>query len=186
MAPTPAAAGATCNNGNNRGRWQKNTVHMTDAAGDEGESEADSQGGHESETELVPEDIAMEHHTAYVAYQTAKDKYKAAGEDHGHDPRHPLLPAWRTAGLRALEMEVPRPERTGFTPEVIEISDNFKFGASRTHRYGRPPFPDGGGGRAVRGATFVQQASTELAGPHLRCRGAEGVLHEAFLEGLAS
>ena len=84
-------------------------MHMTDAAGDEGESEADSQGGHESETELVPEDIAMEHHTAYVAYQTAKDKYKAAGEDHGHDPRHPLLPAWRTAGLRALEMEVPRP-----------------------------------------------------------------------------
>ena len=37
------------NNGNNRARWQKNTVHMTDAAAEDCESEADSHGGHESE-----------------------------------------------------------------------------------------------------------------------------------------
>ena len=34
----------------------------------------------------MPEDVALEHHTAYVAYQTAKDKYKAATQGRGTDP----------------------------------------------------------------------------------------------------
>ncbi|CAE7767068.1 unnamed protein product [Symbiodinium sp. CCMP2592] len=69
------------------GRWPKNTVHMTAATGEESESEHEEQPEpHESDAELVPEELAVEHHTAYVAYQTAKDKYKAATQGRGTDP----------------------------------------------------------------------------------------------------
>ena len=69
------------------GRWQKNSVHMTDFADEaEGQDESEDQEGGESDADIVPEDVAQEHHTAYVAYQAAKDRYKEALRGRGTDP----------------------------------------------------------------------------------------------------
>ena len=55
-------------------------------AEDDDESEPGEEPGQESETEPVPEEIAADHHTAFVAYQAAKDRYKAATQGRGTDP----------------------------------------------------------------------------------------------------
>ncbi|CAE7268762.1 GIP, partial [Symbiodinium sp. CCMP2456] len=82
-------AGHPGNEGKNgwrgNGRWHKNTVHMTAAAEEDDESEGSGGAAHESDSDLVPEDVAADHHTAYVAYQAAKDRYKAATQGRGTD-----------------------------------------------------------------------------------------------------
>ena len=79
-------AGGWRNPGHSGTRWAKNSVHMTAVAEGDEDSDAAEDEAHESDSELVPEEIALDHHTAYVAYQTAKDKYKAATQGRGTDP----------------------------------------------------------------------------------------------------
>ena len=74
------------NPGHSGPRWSKNSVHMTAVAEGDEDSDAAEDEAHESDSELVPEEVALDHHTAYVAYQTAKDKYKAATQGRGTDP----------------------------------------------------------------------------------------------------
>lgn len=65
-------------------RWPRHSVHMTSAegdilsSGDEGEPASDDE-------ELVDEDTAMEHYTAYMTYQGAKAKYKEVLKGRGVD-----------------------------------------------------------------------------------------------------
>ena len=68
------------------GKWRQ-SVHMTvnaeeEASSDEYEPNNDTDGSFE----LVEEEVAQEHHTAYLAYQGAKSKYKEAMKGRGTDP----------------------------------------------------------------------------------------------------
>ena len=65
------------------GRWAK-SVHMT--AGDA--SSEDEEDGYPiiAEEDLMDEDTAMEHHTAFMAYQGAKAKYREATRGRGTNP----------------------------------------------------------------------------------------------------
>ena len=65
------------------GRWSK-SVHMTndDASSDEGDEGLPIV----AEEDLVDEDTAMEQHTAFMAYQGAKAKYREAARGRGTDP----------------------------------------------------------------------------------------------------
>ena len=67
----------------NTGRWSK-SVHMTndDASSDEGEEGLPII----AEGDLVDEETALEQHTAFMAYQGAKAKYREAARGRGTDP----------------------------------------------------------------------------------------------------
>ena len=71
-------------------RWPRSSqqVHITEEVSDDGEpSDGDPMAGRqESDDDLVDEQTAADHHTAYVAYQAARDKYKAALRGRGTDP----------------------------------------------------------------------------------------------------
>ncbi len=73
---------ATNAKGWKNGRW-KQSVHMTNDVNDEGTS--DDEPNDESAGELVDEMVAQEHHSAYMAYQGAKARYKEALKGRGVD-----------------------------------------------------------------------------------------------------
>ena len=64
------------------GRW-KQSVHMTNDVNDEVSS--DDEPNEENNGELVDEVVAQEHHSAYMAYQGAKARYKEALKGRGVD-----------------------------------------------------------------------------------------------------
>eukprot|EP00438_Fugacium_kawagutii_P013250 Skav234490 [mRNA] locus=scaffold3731:121116:128177:+ [translate_table: standard] len=67
------------------GRWAK-SVHMT-TLDEEEDSDVDGDPHHNlPEDELVDEETAMEHHSAYMAYQGAKAKYRDTVRGRGTDP----------------------------------------------------------------------------------------------------
>ena len=69
-----------------RSKWPKHTVHVTDDRGlEEDESEEDLAARGESDDELVEEAIAEEAHTAFMAFQAAKAKYREAVKGRGTD-----------------------------------------------------------------------------------------------------
>eukprot|EP00913_Durusdinium_trenchii_P003777 g3498.t1 len=62
-------------------RWTKHSVHMTN----HDESSEDDEGEPQEVEELVDEDTAYQQHTAYLAYQGAKAKYREALRGRGAD-----------------------------------------------------------------------------------------------------
>ena len=70
------------------GKWSR-SVHMTthDDEPSDADSVADGQGvADAADDELMDEETAMEHHTAFMAYQGAKAKYRDALRGRGTDP----------------------------------------------------------------------------------------------------
>ena len=67
------------------GRWK--SVHVTATGGTESDLEEDPQDAEEEESdaELVEEGIASEMHSAYMAFQDAKSKYREALKGRGFD-----------------------------------------------------------------------------------------------------
>ena len=69
-------------------RWSRHTVHMTATAdGDDGGSSGDDDKYEvpEDEEEILDETTAVQQHTAYMAYQGAKAKYKEVVKGRGVD-----------------------------------------------------------------------------------------------------
>ena len=66
-----------------KGKW-KHSVHMTTNPEDEGSSDDDEPNESES-YDLVDEVVAQEHHSAFMAYQGAKARYKEVPKDRGTD-----------------------------------------------------------------------------------------------------
>ena len=62
-------------------KWQRHSVHMTEAVDES--SEGDSQAAEEDE--LVAEDVAAAAHSAYMTYQNAKAKYRETVRGRGAD-----------------------------------------------------------------------------------------------------
>ena len=84
--PSHAAAdGAASGKAAWRGKWQRHSVHVTAQAPDL-TSDEDQEFLEASDFEVVEETIAAEHHTAYVAFQAAKAKYREAIKGRGTDP----------------------------------------------------------------------------------------------------
>ena len=67
-------------------KWQRQTVHLT-GIGEDSSEEDDFVAGpsHESDSDLLEEDEASAQHTAFMAYQGAKAKYKDALRGRGTD-----------------------------------------------------------------------------------------------------
>ena len=71
------------------GRWLgRQTAHVTAHGAEDSDSEGTGDGseGEESDDALVDEATAQEHHSAFMAYQAAKDKYRAAVKGRGTTP----------------------------------------------------------------------------------------------------
>ena len=67
-------------------RWGRQSVHMTNNEEGALSSEDDGQGGNLSDDgEIVDEDTAMEHYSAYMTYQGAKAKYREVLKGRGVD-----------------------------------------------------------------------------------------------------
>ena len=70
------------------GRWLgRQTAHVTAHGAEDSDSGGTGDGseGEESDDALVDEATAQEHHSAFMAYQAAKDKYRAAVKGRGTD-----------------------------------------------------------------------------------------------------
>ena len=66
-------------------RWTRQSVHMTTNEGGELSSEDEKGDGDSDDGEIVDEDTAVEHYTAYMTYQGAKAKYKEVLKGRGVD-----------------------------------------------------------------------------------------------------
>ena len=74
----------------NHSRWKQHAVHVTEAAKEDGWSDEEPYGnggdGHEeSDAELVEEGVAEGLHSAYMAFQDAKSRYREAMKGRGVD-----------------------------------------------------------------------------------------------------
>ena len=71
-----------------KGRWGRQTVHLTGLDDGSSGDDEDPLGGrhHESESDLMEENVAEAQHSAFMAYQGAKAKYKEAIKGRGTDP----------------------------------------------------------------------------------------------------
>ena len=67
-------------------RWGRQSVHMTEG-GNDGSSDGEPHDNHpdESDDNLVDEDTAAAHHSAYLSYQAAREKYREAMKGRGTD-----------------------------------------------------------------------------------------------------
>ena len=66
-------------------RWPRSSqqVHMTEELVEDEATDGELEEARESDDDLVDEQTAENHHTAYVAYQAAMDKYRAAFRGRG-------------------------------------------------------------------------------------------------------
>ena len=67
-------------------RWGRQSVHMTEG-GNDGSSDGEPHDNHPAESgdNLVDEDTAAAHHSAYLSYQAAREKYREAMKGRGTD-----------------------------------------------------------------------------------------------------
>lgn len=66
-------------------RWTRQSVHMTTNEGGDLSSEDEKADDNSDDGEIVDEDTAVEHYTAYMTYQGAKAKYKEILKGRGVD-----------------------------------------------------------------------------------------------------
>ena len=74
--------------GGKGGRWHRQSGYVTGVIDEDlaSDNEGIPEGDDESDDALVDESTAMEHHTAFVAYQAARDRYQEALKGRGTDP----------------------------------------------------------------------------------------------------
>ena len=113
--------------GGGHGRW-KNTAH-DHGAEDADDAKPEDDDTRESDDELVPEEIAYNHHTAYVAYQ-------AATQGRGADPQEVRKRADVCASAGARTPAAPAPAKT---VHVVLMTPGGFEGTTRGDRKARAP-----------------------------------------------
>ena len=107
------------------------TRPMTHRADDADDAKPEDDDTRESDDELVPEEIAYNHHTAYVAYQ-------AATQGRGADPQEVCKRADVCASAGARTPAAPAPAKTVHVVLMTPGASRARFG-----RTGRPELPNG-------------------------------------------